>query len=104
MDRHLTFGNHIDHLVRKCTGTLLALAHASHVIPHSVLNQVVLSLVLSTIRYCMSIYGACGIIQLHRIQKLINLNARVVMCRKKKYEHKSHETRRLGFLTASKLV
>ena len=50
MDRHLTYGDHIDRLVRKCTGIMLGLVHVRHVIPHSVLKQVVLSLVLSTIR------------------------------------------------------
>ena len=103
MDRYLAYGDHIDHLVRKCTGTLLGLVHASHVIPHSVLKQIVVSLVLSAIRYCLSVYGTCGRCQLHRIQKLINFSARVVSG-KKKYEHISHETRRLGFMTARQLV
>ena len=103
MDRYLTYGDHIDHMVRKCTGTLLALVHASHVSPRCVLNQIVVSLVLSMIRYCISIYGTCGVTQLHRIQKLINFGARVVS-RKKKYEHISHVTRRLGFLSAPQLV
>ena len=89
--------------MRKCTGTLLGLFHASHVIPRSVIKQIVLSLVLSAIRYCMSMYGTCGVTQLHRVQKLINFSARII-CRKKKYDHISHETHRLGFLTAQQLV
>ena len=51
----------------------------------------------------MSIYETCGVTQLHRIQKLLNFSASFV-CRKKKYERISHETRPLGFLTASQLV
>ena len=103
MDRHLTYGDHIDHLVRKCTGTLLCLVHASRVIPHYVFKQIVVALVLSSIRYCMSIYGTCGVTQLHRVQKLINFSARVIS-RKRKYERISQEIRRLGFLTAAQLV
>ena len=103
MDRYLTYGDHIDHLVRKCTGTLISLVHARHAMPRDVLKQIVVSLVLSMIRYCMSVYGTCGVTQLHRIQKLINFSARVVSG-KKKYEHISQETRRLGFLTAPELV
>ena len=103
MDRYLTFGDHIDHVVRKCTGTLISLVHLSHAIPASLMKQVVVALVLSTIRYCISIYGTCGVTQLHRIQKLINFCARVIS-RKRKYDHISQEVRRLGLLTAQQLV
>ena len=33
MDRHLTFESHIDQLVAKCTGVLIALSHYKHVMP-----------------------------------------------------------------------
>ena len=103
MDRYLTFGDHIDHVVRKCTGTLIALVHLSHGIPVSMMKQIVVALVLSMIRYCISIYGTCGATQLHRIQKLINFCARVIS-RKSKYDHISQEVRRLGLMTAQQLV
>ena len=103
MDRYLTFSDHFDHVVRKCTGTLIALVHLSHGIPVSLMKQIVVALVLSMIRYCISIYGTCGATQLHRIQKLINFCARVIS-RKSKYDHISQEVRRLGLMTAQQLV
>ena len=38
IDRHLNFDTHIDTLSRKCTGILMALNHARHVIPKSALK------------------------------------------------------------------
>ena len=78
MDRFLTFDAHIDQLVGKCTGVLLALSHAKHSLPSDIIASLVTSLVVSHIRYCISIYGNYGLAQRHRIQKLVNLCARIV--------------------------
>ena len=40
-DRHLSFDSHIDHLVKRCTGTLLSLCHAKHGLPPEVLPRLV---------------------------------------------------------------
>ena len=103
MDRHLTYRPHVDHLVAKCTGMLMGLLHVRHVIPHSVLTQVINALVISSIRYCVSVYGTCGVTELHRVQKVINFSARVITG-KRKFQHISHEVSRLGLPTVSKLV
>ena len=58
---------------------------------------------MSSIRYCISIYGTCGTTQLHRVQKLINFSARIISG-KRKYDHISQDVRRLGFLSASALT
>ena len=47
MDKHLTFQPHIDQLTIKCTGILMGLLHASHVIPRSVLKIIVNALVMT---------------------------------------------------------
>ena len=60
MDRNLTFRNHVNHVVSKCTGSLLALNHAKHVLPALAVKPIVTSLVVSTLRYCLSVYGTCG--------------------------------------------
>ena len=103
MDRHLTFDLHIDQLLGKCTGILVALSHAKHSMPHDVLAHIVEALVMSSIRYCISIYGTHGQTQTHRIQKLINFCARVI-CGKRKYDHISAEIRRMQWLSASQLI
>ena len=103
MDRHLTFDSHIDQLVAKCTGILIALLHAKHSMPRDILAHIVNALVMSSIRYCISVYGTHGKVQTERVQKLINFCARVVSG-KRKYEHISDELKRLNWLSASQLT
>ena len=81
----------------------MALNHARHVIPRSTLPCLVQALVLSTVRYCMSVYGSCSITQTHRIQKIINFCARVVSGRKRS-DHVSDVTKDLGWTDAKQLV
>ena len=103
MDRYLSFDVHIDQLVGRCTGVLVALSHARHCLPSDVIADVVNCLVTSSIRYCISIYATSGQTPIKRIQKLINFCARVI-CGKRKYDHISAEIKRLGWLSAEQLV
>ena len=103
MDKHLTYHDHVSHVVGKCTGALLALNHARHVLPPPTLRPIVLSLVVSTLRYCISIYGTCGTTELHRVQKLLNFCARVISGRRK-YSHVSDVLKQLKWLNATNLV
>ena len=70
MDRYLTLEDHITQLVTKCTGVLISLSHSKHVLPSWTVAHVVNALVVSSIRYCISVYGTCSKTQLHRVQKL----------------------------------
>lgn len=103
IDRHLNFQAHVDSVVSRCTGALIALSHARHVIPRSTLPNIIQALVISIVRYCISIYGSCSATQLHRIQKLINFGARVVSGRRRS-EHISDVIRDLGWMSAEQLV
>ena len=78
LDRHLNYQAHVNSVVSRCTGALIALNHARHVIPRSTLPNIVQALTISIVRYCISIYGSCSETQLDRIQKVINFGARVV--------------------------
>ena len=98
-DRSLTFESHIDTMTRQCTGLLIALNHARHVMLHQALKVIVESLVLSIVRYCLSVYGSCGISRVHRIQKIVNFCARVVTGRRRS-DHVSDAIKLLGWLTA----
>ena len=101
-DRHLLFDCHIDHVVRRCTGTLLSLCHTKHGLPAEVLPRIVDGLVMSSIRYCISVYGATSGQLTQRIQKCINFCARV-LTGKRKYDHISGTLRSLGWLSAGQL-
>ena len=103
MDRHLTFTDHVSHVVQKCSGNLIALIHAKHSLPKRAIKPLVNALVISTIRYCLSIYGTCTKTEINRIQKIINFAARVISGRKK-YEHISDVLRELQWLSAAQLV
>ena len=103
MDRYLSFEPHIDQLVARSTGTLMALSHAKHVLPRDTLVRVVSALVLSSVRYCIALYGSHGTTQLHRVQKLINFCARVISGRRK-YDHISDVVRNLRWFSADQLV
>ena len=76
MDKHLPFHSHVDHVVSKCTGSLLALNHARHVLPTLTMKPIVTSLVVCTMRYCLSVYGTCGATERRRLQKVLNFCAR----------------------------
>ena len=71
--------------------------------PRWTVAHVVDALVVSSIRYCISVYGTCSRTQLHRVQKLLNFCARVISGRRK-FEHISDVLRQLGWLTAVQLV
>ena len=92
----------IDQLVPKCSGMLLALNHAKHVIPTGVLKNLITALVFSIIRYCMSVYGICNQTQLHRVQKLVDFAARVLSGRRR-HQHISDIITGAGWLTAQEL-
>ena len=103
MDRHLNFVSHVDAVSQKCTGMLIALMHARHVVPRSALKRIVEALVISVLRYCLSVYGSCGETQLTRVQKIINFCARVVSGRRRR-DSVSAVIKQLKWLTAKQLA
>ena len=82
MDRYLTFVDHVDHVIAKCNGNLIALVHAKHSLPETSVKSIVNALAMSVVRYCMPIYGTCTKTEIYRIQKIINFSARVVSGKK----------------------
>ena len=101
-DQTLTFSAHVSDVVRRCTGLLSGLSHSRHALPQDTLNTIVQALVLSSIRYCISVYGVCGITETARLQKLLNFGARVISGRRK-YDHISDVLRDLKWLSAENL-
>ena len=97
------FVPHVDGVSQKCTGMLIALMHARHVIPRPVLKQVVEALVISVLRCCLSVYGSCGETQHNRLQRVVNFCARVVSARRRR-DSVSAVIKQLKWLTAKQLV
>ena len=71
--------------------------------PSSVISELVSALVVSQVRYCVSIYGNGSKMNLSRLQKIINYGAKIIFGRKK-YDHVSDLLDKLGWLSAEKLA
>ena len=94
-DSDMSFVTHTSDVVRRCTGTLCGLSHSRHSLPAAVMVTLVQGLVLSIIRYCLSVYGASNVTQRKRLQKLVRFAARVVSGRRK-YDRVSDVINELG--------
>ena len=86
---------------------LTGLAHLRHYLPETVLSRIVSALVLSHVRYCLTVYGNGTAKNLDRLQKILNFSARVITGRKQ-FDHISdvqrERERELGWLSAPDLV
>ena len=102
-DRYLSWDQHISLVTRRCFGMLTGLVHLRHYLPVTVLTTLVSALVLSHVRYCLSVYGNGTAKNLDRVQKILNFSARVISGRRK-YDHISDVQRGLGWLSAPELV
>ena len=101
-DQHMTFASHVDDVVRRCTGVLIGLCNCRHSLPQQILVTLVQALVISTVRYGISVYGSCNRTQMARIQRLLNFGARVIAGRRKR-DHVSDVLRDLDWLSARNL-
>ena len=66
-------------MIRRCYATLGGLSKSARGLPKEVKKLTVEMLVFPHIRYCMSVWSGCGVVQRHRVQKVINHCAQVVM-------------------------
>ena len=101
-DKNLTFTDHVTDVARRCTGVLSGLSHCRHALPRETLTTLVQALAVSTIRYCISVYGVCGVTQRARVQRLLNFGARVISGRRK-YDHISDVMKALQWLSAENM-
>ena len=102
-DHLLNWDRHVANLTRRCFGTLAGLAHLRHHVPAHVVEMLVTALVMSQVRYCISVYGNGSSNNLSRIQKIINFAVRVIHGRSR-YDHVSDLRQRLGWMTSDELV
>ena len=102
-DRSLSWTAHVSSVTRRCFGVLSGLSHLRGCLPSSVILTLVNALVISQVRYCISVYGGTSKQNLSRVQKVLNYAAKVVFGRKK-YDHASDLLARLGWLNAEQLA
>lgn len=85
-DPCMSWDAHVAHVMHKCFGLLIGLSHIRHHLPQSVIPILVHALVLSHVRYCISVFGNCTDKNHRRLQKIIHFCARVVSGRRK-FDH-----------------
>ena len=85
-DPTLSWDAHVSHVVHKCFGMLIGLSHVRHYLPQNVIPTIVHGLVLSHVRYCITVFGNCSDKNHRQLQRIINFCARVVTGRRK-YDH-----------------
>ena len=102
-DRNLSWDAHVNSVTRRCFGTLSGLSHLRGRLPSSVISVLVNALVLSQVRYCITVYGNGSKTNLARIQKIINYGAKLIFGRKK-FDHASDLLEKLGWLSAENLA
>ena len=79
VDSELTFQPHVTAVIRRCYATLGGMSKSARGLPREVKKLIVEMLIFSHIRYCTSVWSGCGAVQRHRVQKVINHCAQVVM-------------------------
>ena len=102
-DSKMSWEAHVSMISRRCIGILCGLSHARHNLPNCIIRTLVTSLVISHIRYCISVYGNGSKKNLEQIQKVLNFGARVIFGRRK-FDHVSDLWARLGWLRPQQLV
>ena len=103
VDCNLTLAKHVSLVVRRCYAIISGLAKMSHRLPSDVKKFLIEALVFPHILYCITVYGACGITQRQRLQKVINHCARIVFC-SKKIDHVSPLLNQLNWPTFDDLI
>ena len=83
-DKPLSWDSHVGVVSGRCTGMLLGLSHVRHQLPQGVIAALVTALVLSQVRYCISVYGNGTKKNAAGVQKVLNFAAKVIFGRKKK--------------------
>ena len=73
------------------------------VVPRGIFVSLVTALVLSQVRYCISVYGNGSKKNTARIQKILNFAAKVIFGRRK-FDHASDLLENLGWLGAQQLA
>ena len=103
VDSNLIWDKHVSLVVRRCYCVLIGLARMRRRIPRQTRQLLIEALVFPHVRYCMSVWGSCGVTLRKRLQKCINFGVRIVVdlspC-----DRVTQHRRELGWLHIDELV
>ena len=97
-DGALSWEAHVSELSRRCMGVLIGVSHVRHCLPDGVLKTIVTALVISRVRYCLTVYINGTQKNFDRLQKILNFAARVIFGRRK-FDHVSDLRDILGWMS-----
>jgi len=80
LDRHFTFGHHIDEIVRNCSGILGTLSRAAPRLPRELLRLTYISLIRSHLEFASATFGSASKTQLKKLDTVQRKAARII-CR-----------------------
>jgi Reverse transcriptase (RNA-dependent DNA polymerase) len=86
LDRHFTFGKHIDSMVKKCNGTIGMLCRAAPHLPRELLRLAYVSLIRSQLEYCSATFASASSTQLKKLD-IVQKKASRVVCRTPRNAH-----------------
>ena len=98
IDQYLLFDDHISHISQKVNGILIALNRIKNRLDKTSRINIVQSLSISIVNYCLRVWGMTTKEQIERVQKLQNFAARVAHGEVRKYEHITPIIKELGWL------
>ena len=78
LDSALSWENHISCVVKKCNSILFCIYKIRHHLTPDTRKLIIETHVFPLILYCLSVWGGAAACHLNRVQKVINLAARVV--------------------------
>ncbi len=103
LDEQMTFGPHVDNMVRQMTGILCYLARIRYFLTEDATKLLVHSLVLSRLNYCSVVWGGLNKSHVRKLQKTVNFAARVIHGARK-YDHVSPLLQELNWLTVENML
>ena len=78
LDRHLTFKDHIDLVVKKCHGLIGMLARAAPYLSRELLRLTYVALIRSQLEYCSAVFAPAAPSQLKKLDTIQRIAARVI--------------------------
>ena len=78
LDKHFTFGEHIDSTVKKCHGILGSLTRASSFLSRDLRKLAYTALVRSRLEYCSAIFASASCTQLRKLDTVQKIASRII--------------------------
>ena len=99
----LSWEAHISLIVNKCNAILVSLNRIRHYFTREALNTIIQAYVSPHVTYCLCVWGGAPKVLLHKVQKVINFSARVIVGGRK-FDHITPVLKSLAWPSIEKLV